>query len=182
MELVLDELEAVVYDLDGTLVRLAVDWEQARRAVSELYCEHGVDVQDRGLWELLVDSRSVGLGPEVEETISRYETDGARNSPRLAFAEHLFSHELPVGVCSLNCEVACSIALEQTGLRERVAVIVGRDSVSEHKPHPLPLRTVVEALDVSPENTVFVGDSERDEETAERAGIEFRYVSALAMD
>lgn len=179
MGLVLDELEAVVYDLDGTLVRLAVDWEQARRAVSELYREHGVDVQSRGLWELLVDSRSVGLRPEVEETISRYEKDGAKNSPRLEFAEHVFSHDLPVGVCSLNCEAACSIALEQTGLRERVTVIVGRDSVSEHKPHPLPLLTVVETLDVSPENTVFVGDSERDEETAERAGIEFAYVSAL---
>lgn len=180
MGLVLDELQAVVYDLDGTLVRLAVDWEQARETVEEIYRENGVGVQGRGLWELLVDAGSVGLGAQVEDAISRYEAKGAKNSPRLAFADHLFTHELPVGVCSLNCEEACSIALEQTGLRDRVDIIIGRDSVSEHKPHPLPLFTVLDALDVSPENTVFIGDSERDEETAERAGVKFSYVTTVA--
>ncbi len=176
--MVCGDLQAVVYDLDGTLVQLAVDWDEARRAVREIYRDNGVNVGGRGLWELLVDSQSVGLGPEVEAAISRFEKQGAKNSPRLDFADHLFSHELPVGVCSLNCEAACSIALEQTGLRKRVDVVIGRDSVIEHKPHPLPLLTVLETLDVIPEKAVFIGDSDRDEKTAERAGVKFAYVPA----
>jgi phosphoglycolate phosphatase len=159
-----------------------VDWEQARNEVAEIYRSHGITVVEQGLWELFVEAHTVGLGAEVEEAISRYEKIGAEESPRLDFADHLFTHELPVGVCSLNCEEACTIALEQTGLRERVHTIVGRDSVDEHKPNPLPLLTVLERLGVSPEDSVFVGDSERDEETATRAGVKFAYVSSIPMN
>lgn len=172
-------IRAVVYDLDGTLVSLTVDWDEVQTAVEAVYRRAGIEVEENGLWELLLSAESVGLGPEVEETISGYEQEGARNSIRLEYADHLFSHELHVGVCSLNCEAACRIALEEHGLLDRVAMIVGRDSVSQHKPHPLPLRTVIEKLGSDVDETLFLGDSERDKETADRAGVAFEYASSL---
>lgn len=172
-------IKAVVYDLDGTLVSLMVDWDEVQTAVEGVYQRAGIEVEENGLWELLLSAESVGLGSEVEDTISEYEREGARNSIRLEFADHLFSHELRVGVCSLNCEAACRIALEEHALLDRVSVIIGRDSVSQHKPHPLPLRTVIENLGSEVDETLFLGDSERDKETAERAGIAFKYVSSL---
>jgi HAD superfamily hydrolase (TIGR01509 family) len=58
-------------------------------------------------------------------------------------------------------------------------VIVGRDSVATEKPHPEPLLTTVEGLGAAPERTLFVGDSERDEKTARRAGTDYVYVREL---
>ena len=63
------------------------------------------------------------------------------------------------------------------GLDGSVSAIVGRDSVAAEKPDPEPLLATVEALGTAPERTLFVGDSPRDERTAERAGTAFVYAS-----
>jgi len=63
---------------------------------------------------------------------------------------------------------------------QAVGPVVGRDTVASEKPDPEGLLTVVEDLDAEPESTVFVGDSERDAETARRAGTEFAWASDFA--
>lgn len=170
--------EAHVYDLDGTLVRLAVDWSVVRTEVANALVECGLEVDDESLWELVELSDRTGHRDVVESTISSHERAGARDSERLPAGDALAADDWngPVGVCSLNCESACRLALEVHGLAEAVQAVIGRDSVDGEKPDPGPLLATVEALDVAPERTLFVGDSPRDEQTAERAGVPFRYV------
>jgi phosphoglycolate phosphatase len=171
--------EAVVYDLDGTLAGLAVDWALVRRDVGRTLAEHGVDAADLDLWGMLERSREDdALAAAVETTIADHECEGARTSERLACADSLLAHsaDLPIGVCSLNCEAACRLALERHGLGDRVRAVVGRDTVATEKPDPEPLLATLRGLDVPPERAVFVGDGQRDELTAERAGTAFRYV------
>ncbi len=170
----IDDYDAVVYDLDGTLVRLAVDWDAVARDVREVLESRGVSAPD-DLWEMLERSDETGHREAVEEAIAAHETEGARASERLVHADGI-PIGVPVGVCSLNCEAACRIALETHGLDESVRAVVGRDSVSTKKPDPEPLLAVLRELDVAPGRALFVGDSERDEVTAQRAGTDFRYV------
>lgn len=171
--------EGVVYDLDGTLVRLAVDWEATHETVVERLADHGVDASGMTLWEILNWADDNGARSTVETAISEHERGGAHSSRRLATAEEL-PRTVPVGVCSLNCEDACKIALDQHGLTDHVDAIVGRDSVDGRKPDPEPLLRTVERLGVSPDAAVFIGDSGRDEQAANRAGIDFAYVSERA--
>jgi len=96
--------EAVIYDLDGTLVELTVDWGAVAADVAEVLRERGVDPGDGGLWEMLERSDEQGHRDAVEEVISAYEHDGALASTRLALADGL-PHDVPVGVCSLNAEL-----------------------------------------------------------------------------
>lgn len=166
--------DAVVYDLDGTLVRLAVDWDAVAREVAGVLAERGVDPPE-GLWGMLEVADETGNREAVEVAIARHEERGARDSDRLPTADEL-PREEPVGVCSLNCERSCRVALSTHGLTGHVRTVVGRDSVATEKPDPEPLLTAVEALGATPERTLFVGDGERDELTARRAGTEFRYV------
>ena len=163
--------DAVVYDLDGTLVDLAVDWGAVARDVAGVLSDRGVDPGTNGLWGMLEQSDETGHREAVEATISEYERAGARDSRRLALADGL-PHENPVGVCSLNAESACRVALEVHEI-EGVGPVVGRDTLDSEKPDPAGLLRVIEELDAVPEETVFVGDSERDAETARRAGTEF---------
>ncbi|SFC48047.1 phosphoglycolate phosphatase [Halobiforma haloterrestris] len=172
------EYEAIVYDLDGTLVDLAVDWGRVTADVRAVYEDAGLERPGGDLWELLGAADDAGLRSAVESTIAAHEREGARSAPRLPRADELRNLEesVPVGVCSLNCERACRIALEEHGLLESVDAVVGRDSVATRKPHPEPLLETVRGIGASPDGTVFVGDSERDEVTARRAGTAFEYV------
>jgi len=166
---------AVVYDLDGTLVRLAVDWPATHRDVVARLREEGIPVDDQGLWELLDRAHREGFVPVVEEVIAAHEREGARAAELLPTAGEL-PRTVPVGVCSLNAEGACRLALARHGLDEHVDTVVGRDTVETYKPDPEPLLAAVRELSAAPGRTLFVGDSERDARTAERAGVAFEYV------
>lgn len=169
--------EAVVYDLDGTLAHLRVDWGAVRDEVAGKLQARGVETGTASLWELFELADREPLEMIVEETIADHEREGARRSDRLPTADEL-PRNVPVAVCSLNCAAACRIALEIHGLDSHVDVIVGRDTVGTYKPDPEPLLYAISELGATPAETIFVGDSKRDAETAERAGVDFEYVSA----
>ncbi|MWV39646.1 HAD-IA family hydrolase [Natrialba sp. INN-245] len=170
------EYDAVVYDLDGTIVDLNVDWNAVATDVLTVYDAADVEPRGNDLWELLLGADEVGLAAAVESVIASHEREGAPTSPRLRHADELLERTVPVGVCSLNCEEACRIALEEQDLHDEVETVVGRDTVETQKPEPEPLLAAVDDLETSPERALFVGDSPRDELTAERAGTAFEYV------
>jgi len=172
----LDAFEAVVYDLDGTLVSLAVDWEAAARDAATALREAGVDVDGTDLWSMLDVADGSGTRDVVEGVLTDHECDGARASRRLELAEDAVARGPPKGVCSLNCEAACRLALDVHDLAGDVDAVVGRDTVTTRKPDPEPLLETLRRLGADPSGAVFVGDSRRDALTAERAGVAFRYV------
>lgn len=165
----------MVYDLDGTLVSLAVDWDEVADAAAATLQDRGVDPPG-DLWAMLERADETGHRAAVEAVVGEYERDGARRSQRLSAAD-LLPHEEPVGVCSVNSEAACRLALDRHDLDDHVARVVGRDSGPWQKPESEPLLATLDGLGVAPGRAVFVGDGERDAETARRAGVAFCYVS-----
>lgn len=163
----------MIYDLDGTLVTLDVDWAAVRREINEVV---GRRLSPNIVWGVLDVADREGCGPEVRDIISRHEVRGAYTSSLLPVADELPRETRPVGVCSLNCREACVTALETHGLLQHVDVVVGRDSVPERKPSPQPLLQTVRKLGGSAETSLFVGDSQIDRRTAENAGVAFRQI------
>ncbi|MFB6266787.1 MAG: HAD family hydrolase [Halodesulfurarchaeum sp.] len=166
----------MVFDLDGTLVRLGVDWEQVDEELAQLLDRAGVDPGVHEHWEQLDAAQEAGVGEEAESIIAEHELAGAENSRRLPLADRLADIDRPVGVVSLNAEAAVTRALEVHGLLDGVDVVVGRDSGPERKPAPDPLLAALEAMGVAPDDALFVGDSAGDEEAARRAGLSFKWV------
>lgn len=172
-----DDVAAIVYDLDGTLLRLEVDWDDVLADLRAIYRDEGIHFSDaEGVWELLERAHQNGLAADVEAAIADHERAGARTSVRLGLADDVTTRSVPVGICSLNCEDACRIGLEKHDLEPHVDAVVGRDTVGARKPDPKPLLAAVDVLDVVPAETLFVGDSASDEKTADRAGTRFAYV------
>lgn len=168
------EYETVVYDLDGTLVHLAVDWDAVAHEAGEILDSLGT-TPGADLWSMLDQAADIGEHDAVESVIADHECQGAVGStPGPAIDE--LPLDVPVGVCSLNCERACRIALAQHEIEQWIGCVVGRDSLEVSKPDPEPLLTVIRTLGGTPERTLFVGDSERDELTAQRAGTDYRYI------
>ncbi|ELZ38870.1 HAD family hydrolase [Halorubrum tebenquichense] len=179
----LDGYDAVVYDLDGTLVELAVDWDAVAEAALDVYAEHALIPPTEELWKLLGAADEYGIRDEVEEAIAAPERAGARDSARLPLGDRLAagSAHPPAGVCSLNCEAACRVAVETHGLGDALVseAILGRDSVGSHKPDPESLLAAIDRLGGTPETALFVGDSRSDAVAAERGGVDFAWVSDL---
>lgn len=61
--------------------------------------------------------------------------------------------------------------MDGLGLREDAAVIISGDTTAHAKPHPLPLLTACEQMDVSPASVLYVGDDLRDIQAAKAAGM-----------
>lgn len=165
--------DTVVFDLDGTLVRLTVDWSVVAREVAGALEERDIDPPD-SLWGMLETADENGARGVVERIIAAHEREGARGSERLPAADTI--PEGPVGVCSLNAEEACHIALETHDI-VGITAVVGRDTVATEKPDPDPLLETIDRLDGDPSRTLFVGDTDRDRETADRAGTDYVDVS-----
>jgi phosphoglycolate phosphatase len=179
----LDDFEAVVYDLDGTLVRLDVDWDAVARDALGVFAAADVTLaSDTDLWAMLDVADEHGLRDDLEAVIAGHERAGARTSARLALADRLPTHAVPVGVCSLNSEGSVVVALDTHDLADGVDAVVGRDTVSTRKPDPEPLLATLRRVNVEPRRAVFVGDSPRDRTTAERAGVAYRSVESFGAD
>ncbi|WP_435066504.1 HAD family hydrolase [Haloplanus sp. C73] len=170
------DYSAVVYDLDGTLVRLAVNWNAAAADAIDVFEAAGVDVGDADLWSLFERAPDHGVDDDLEDVLAAHERRGAERSIRLPHADHVAEWDVPVGVCSLNAASACRVALDRHDLSSHVDTVVGRDSLATHKPHPGPLLTAIDRLGAEPSSALFVGDTERDERTAARADVDFEWV------
>lgn len=170
----LDAFDAVVFDLDGTLIDLTVDWAAAREEIDAAIGDH-LDgaIREHGTPGLFHEARKQGVYDDLAAILTEHELAGAEQATPRQLVDALDELECPIGVCTANDPEAADVGLKTFGAREHVDCIVGRDTVPEHKPEPEPLLTCLDELGVRPGNAVFIGDVESDAQTASRAGTSF---------
>lgn len=179
---------AVVFDLDGTLIDSAPD---IHAAANRLMARHGfapfpeAEIRSfigKGVGHLVACCLHARGGPHdaarqaqlVDEFLAEYEsavslTEIYAGVP--AALSRLACDGILLGLCTNKPQRASRVVLAHLGLSSYFPVVVGGDSLPERKPHPAPLRATIDALGAA--RAVFVGDSEIDAETAERAGVPF---------
>ena len=179
-------VRAVLFDLDGTLVDSAPD---IHAGVSALLVEDGHEPLPfetvrgfigNGVPVLMTRvMAAVGMAPDparhdalCARFILRYEHDpGGLTRAYDGVADALRGLDLPLGLCTNKPEGPTRALLAQLGWTAQFPVIVGGDTLPLRKPDPAPLHEAVERIGGGP--VLFVGDSEVDAETAERAGVPF---------
>jgi pyrophosphatase PpaX len=75
-----------------------------------------------------------------------------------------------LGIVTTKMRSSTLRALELLGLQESMETIVTLDDVEHAKPHPEPVAKAIQALGVDPSETLMVGDSTVDMESAIAAG------------
>jgi HAD superfamily hydrolase (TIGR01509 family) len=147
-------LDAVVFDLDGTLVDSRLVVTRAHRAslaavstLEELRGGSGLNAFHDRLAELAHELRAF---PGV--------------------AELLAALPVPAAVVSGASREACAIVLAATGLEGRFEVVVSADDVRRAKPDPEGLLLAYERLGVEPERCAYVGDLAGDVAAARSCG------------
>ena len=189
-------LQAVMIDLDGTMVDTIGDFEVAlNRALTDLQ----VPTANR----LLIE-RSIGKGSEhLIRTVLKHQFALPEMSGNSREVEQLFipvweryeHHYLSINgefsnvfpgvmegleqikalglpmACLTNKPVSFTLPLIQDkGLAPYFTKVFGGDSFERKKPDPLPLLKTCEALQSLPAQTLMVGDSSNDAQAADAAG------------
>lgn len=182
----LSRLDAVIFDLDGTLVQLTIDFDQMRTEVLEIVARYGVKINARRqrlfTLELIADivaglnrcspHRAACFEKEANAAIEAIEVEAAQRADLFPGVPELLGwlHErgLKLGIITRNCRAAAGAVLEL--LEPLMGVVLTRDDVPVVKPDPLHLRLALEALGVRGERTLMVGDHPLDVVTGQAVG------------
>ena len=176
---------ALLLDLDGTLLDTAPDMGGA---LNLLRAEHGLaplpaaairPVVSHGAMRLVALGFPEASGDEFESLRLRFLELYAAN---LAVGTTLFpgfaavldsleSRGMPWGIVTNKPGWLTDPLLAALGLDRRAACAVSGDTVSERKPHPLPLLHAAQLLGVAAERCVYAGDAERDIQAGRAAGM-----------
>lgn len=181
--------EAIVWDLDGTLVDSAPDLAAALNAVLDKrgFAGHsltmvrtmignGVSILvERGFNAVGVRLEAGQLADLVSLFVQEYmscATDRTRPYPLVVEAlEQLREMNIPMGVCTNKPEAISRHILDSLNLSAYFSSLIGGDTTSARKPDPLPLLTCLRELATVPEAGFMIGDSAVDVTTARAAGV-----------
>jgi phosphoglycolate phosphatase len=180
------QLDAVIFDLDGTLVQLTIDFDQMRASVVEIVARYGAAVDSRRqellTLELIADvttefkrccpDRAARFEAEAHAAIEAIEVEAARRADLFSGVPELLAwlraRDLKLGIITRNCRAAAGEVLNS--LEPLIDVVLTRDDVPAVKPDPLHLRWALEALAVRGERSLMVGDHPLDVVTGQAVG------------
>ncbi len=186
---------AVVWDLDGTLVDSAMD---IATSLNRLLGENELAALDDALIKNMIGEgvavlirrgfEAHGITPDgerLEQLVERFlviYSEVATASTRLfpgarEALQTLSDAGLRQAICTNKPEAITRQVLAGLGISECFDVVIGGDTLPRNKPDPLPLRTALEGLDVTPERSLMVGDSAIDVQTAHAAGVCVAFVT-----
>ena len=176
----------IVFDLDGTLIDSAPDIRGVANKVLEAEGKGPVSLEQvcgflgSGTPVFVQNMRAAAgiADSEQERVLANFRAlyDGAVHLTELypgvrAALDLLVSQGHSLGICTNKPIRPCMAVLAHLQLDTAFTKVLGGDSLPVHKPDPAPLIATFDALGVG--GRIYVGDSEVDAETAERAGIPF---------
>lgn len=177
----------VVFDYDGTLAHLAVDWEALRAALHGVATQLGIDCSFRPLWDGMATVRDRYGADEVAQlftVMARYEHAGMilqeARTEIVRWVEGILGARgqgmatLPrLAVFSMNLHATVDEGLRALGIRSAFSWLIGADDVNRWKPDSEGLDTIMNLAGTGPRQSLFVGDSPRDAEAASACGVQF---------
>jgi len=167
-------IKAMVFDFDGTLAVLTIDFGLMRRRVLEWMKAYGIGeerIHEKYLLEIIEEVRHLMVEEKRAEEAEKF-FDGAHQILKEVELEAAAGGKLipgskgvllllrekgvKVGIVTRNCEDAVRRVFPD--MDAYCDVFVSRDGVRKVKPHPDHLTSVMKALRVSGAEAVMVGD------------------------
>jgi phosphoglycolate phosphatase len=181
--------QAVIFDLDGTLVDTLHDLAAAlNRTLAELNLPpHAPDAVrgmvggglgklfDRGLAAHGATLDDAGRQRAEARLVALYAAEPAARSRLYPGAAHalagLSQAGVPLGLCTNKPEPIARDLLQVLGVADAFGCIQGSDAGLPRKPDPAGATHIMARLGVDPAKTIMVGDSLTDVKTARAAGL-----------
>jgi N-acetyl-D-muramate 6-phosphate phosphatase len=182
----LSNAQAVLFDLDGTLLDTANDLGEALNFVLRNY---NLPQIPREIYRPVASDGALGLLTlGFNEKLQSYDYEELRTEFLTFYHEniaqhtclysgvkelltHLNSQNIPWGIVTNKPEGLTKQLLPSFPELDQCAVMVGGDTLPKRKPDPEPLFYACDAINVDPKHCLYVGDAHRDIEAGNSAGM-----------
>jgi phosphoglycolate phosphatase len=169
--------EAVLFDLDGTLIDTAPDMGGALNnllieenlpplpleSIRPFVSQGGLVLTRLGFGERVAEAEIEPLRQRFLQHYRAVVADNSRLFDGLELVlEDLEARAIPWGIVTNKPEWLTHPLLEQLGLATRSAVVIGGDTLAQRKPHPRPLLEAARRIGIDSGQCIYVGDDERD--------------------
>jgi phosphoglycolate phosphatase len=178
-------IKTIIFDFDGTLAKLNIDFNQMREAIGKLILSYGInrdDLHTNFVLEMITAATAIlnQLSPqkvdnfayEANIIIENIEIEAANDGELFDQTRELLvclrSRGLSCGIITRNCVKAVKIVFPD--ILSYCPVVICRDDVNNVKPHADHLTTALKKLGSSAENTLMIGDHPLDIKTGLNAG------------
>ena len=166
--------EAVIFDYDGTLVHLNIDFEALRREVERSLIGYGVNPtrlhgpyileminEGAALISRVNPSEGKTFHDEAHRLVQDHELKAAKHGEMLPGVMNtlmqLTEQRIKVGIITRNCKKAVQLGFPH--IARYCDVFIPRDDVTRVKPHPDHLAAALKKLAVTnPNDSLMVGD------------------------
>ena len=181
----------IVFDLDGTIVDLAVDWNYIKRILSQRYSkiygeecdfkhisaclDYVVEKKDerelKNFFKILEDyeMKNINDTNEIEETVFFINNLNLFGVPK----------ETKLAIFSLNTRKAIIKSLKLIKIYDKFDYIIGREDLRKWKPNPDGLVKIKEYYRVENKDMIYFGDLQKDLQTGKNAGIDSYFINEI---
>jgi len=178
-------IDTVIFDFDGTLAKLNIDFEYMRQAIAELISRYGLEhqsLQHKYVLEIIGEADAIlrnhspqesqSFTEEAYHIIEHIEVEAAHKGELFVETKKLLTtlrqKSIHSGIITRNCAHAVYTVFPD--ISSYCTVVVCRDDVKHVKPHPEQINLALSRLGSSAGRSLMIGDHPLDIETGYNAG------------
>ena len=178
-------IHAVIFDFDGTLAKLNIDFPLMRRAVCDLIGSFSVPVDgfhNLYVLEMIKAAQKLisEMHPGEEEgfieqaiaLITEIEVEAAKRGELISGTRDMLitlkKRDIKAAVVTRNCQPAVTTVFPD--IFDYLNTVITREMTCNVKPHPEHLLVALQSLGVGPESSSMVGDHPMDIKIGKHAG------------
>ncbi|MFO7797977.1 MAG: HAD family hydrolase [Promethearchaeia archaeon] len=183
--------KVIVFDLDGTIVRLDVNWQELKNILSNRYSKiFDESCEFHSISECLSFVVAKDQKEELHnhfKIIREFEIKNIENNIPIPQTIELIKHKKKFGIpedtklaiLSLNSRNTIKKSLKQEDILKYFDFIVGREDVRRWKPEPEGLIIIKDHFNVETDEMLFIGDMKKDLLTGTNAGVKAYLIDDL---
>ena len=182
----LPPFEAILFDYDGTLALLNLDFAAMRRHLYTFTVAQGISPQELHSLDILemlewatgwlrhhLPEQADRYARDAEQLIQDMEVEAARSSGLLPGVPELLTtlrqEQIGVGIVTRNCDAAVRMTFPH--IDTYCQAFMPRNRVTQVKPHPAHLQAALDCLGTTPERAIMVGDGAMDIQAGKALGM-----------
>jgi len=178
-------IKTIVFDFDGTLAKLNIDFKNMRETISSLVSSYGISEDQLRTYFVLEmidaafeilkqrsEKQADAFLNEATSVIEKIETEAANQGEIFGHTKTLLNalkeKNISCGIITRNCSKAVKIVFPD--ILSYCPVLICRDDVNKVKPHPEHISLALKIIGSPAHSTLMIGDHPIDIQTGRNAG------------